>query len=68
MEAQAIILKVPLFRLFLLHPYTAVMIPVQIPGSNVNTQIFFAWMHLAALIILILGSRMPVGDFADPSF
>lgn len=52
-KLQAIILNCVLFIIFLLHPYTAVLIPLQIPALNFDAQFFFAWLHLAALIILI---------------
>ncbi|MBS7658869.1 MAG: ECF transporter S component [Candidatus Bathyarchaeia archaeon] len=47
----AISLNALIFVLFLLHPYTAITVPIKF--SQFETQFFFPWLHLIAFIILV---------------
>ncbi|MBS7656260.1 ECF transporter S component [Candidatus Bathyarchaeota archaeon] len=47
----SISLNALLFVLFLLHPYTAITIPVKF--SQFEVKFFFPWLHLIAFIILL---------------
>ena len=49
----SLVLYVGLFSLFLVHPYTAIFVPVSIPSINLNSYLFYPWMHLIALLVLI---------------
>jgi uncharacterized membrane protein len=54
-----------LFALFLLHPYTAITVPIKF--FNFKTQFFFPWLHLIAFIILIFQFKLKVADWLNKS-
>jgi len=51
-----------LFFLFLVHPYTAVFVPVSIPSLNIHSFFFYAWLHVIALLVLISPLSKKAGD------
>lgn len=54
-----------LLALFLLHPYTAVTIPIKF--SQFETRFFFPWLHLIAFIILVSLTKSKVVDWLSKS-
>jgi len=54
-----------LLALFLLHPYTAITIPIKF--SQFETQFFFPWLHLIAFIILVSLTKSKVVDWLSKS-
>jgi len=54
-----------LLALFLLHPYTAVTIPIKF--SRFETRFFFPWLHLIAFIILVSLTKSKVVDWLSKS-
>lgn len=45
-------LYIIIFVAFLLHPYTAIFVPVSIPYLGINS-FFYPWLHFIALLVLI---------------
>jgi uncharacterized membrane protein len=54
-----------LLALFLLHPYTAITIPIKF--SQFETRFFFPWLHLIAFIILVSLTKSKVVDWLSKS-